>query len=67
MAAHREHTVVLAVTTSGRSSAILHSMQRPLGKGSHGAGPHPRRRRPTRHDLSVQDNGPDGWIQLANQ
>jgi hypothetical protein len=65
---------VLAVTTPGRSSAILHSKNRPLPKGLDvTAEPHDQRcgrdpsavgpgRSVTRPLLA---NGPDGWIQIA--
>ena len=46
---------MLAVTTSGRSSAILTERNRQLCKGFD-----------VTHDLSLLANGPCGWIQSAN-
>jgi hypothetical protein len=58
MAARREHTWMLAVTTSGRSSAILHSKKRPLCKGFDMVARNRDGDDPTRHDLSLLANGP---------
>jgi Protein of unknown function (DUF998) len=67
MAACREHTWVLAMTTSGRSSAILHIKKRPSCKGFDMVQAHTRDGYdPTRHDRSLLANDPDGWIQIAS-
>jgi hypothetical protein len=55
MAARQERRGVLAVTTSGRSSAILNRKDRQLCKGFD-----------VTHDLRLLANGPYGWIQSAN-
>jgi hypothetical protein len=55
MAARQERRGVLAVTTSGRSSAILTERNRQLCKGFD-----------VTYDLSLLASGPCGWVQSAN-
>ena len=72
MAARLEHTWVLAVTTSARPSAILHSKNSSCTgidmttERTSGVDATPDGYDPTRHDLSRLATGPDGWIQIAN-